>query len=70
MKQVYMTTVKLLIEAGSEDLAADGVSAILTDTMQKYQPLSCLIDWAYEIEPFELEIEDDYEPDRCNFPGY
>lgn len=70
MKEVYLTTVRLLIEAGSEDLARDGVSAVLTDSMQKYKPLSCLIDWGYEIEPCQVEIEELYEPDYSHFPGY
>jgi hypothetical protein len=70
MKKAYTAVVQLLIDAEDEDSACDGISALLTEQMQKYTgEQSCLIDWMYKIHPDEVAIPDAYEPDVSPMPS-
>lgn len=59
---LFRAVVEVLIEADEEAGACDGMTAILTEQLQKYAPQSCLLDWQY-VEHFE-------ESDGARFDEY
>lgn len=67
-----IATVRLLIDTDNEDEARDGITALLTEHMQKYKPQSSLIDWCYEFggTPAPIDIFEDYTPDDDNVPEH
>lgn len=67
-----IATVRLLIDTDDPDMACDGISALLTERMQRYEPKSSLIDWQYEYggPPVVIDITDNYAPYEDDMPEH
>jgi len=76
MKTAYVAVVRLLLEVDSAAEGCDGITALLTENMAKYNANSCLLDWQYEdvvgtqYGPVAVCIKDDYSPDVDSVPAW
>lgn len=70
--KAYIATVRLLIDTDNGDEACDGITALLTEHMQRYEPQSSLIDWQYELggAPVLIDIFEGYTPYEDTVPEH
>ncbi len=67
-----IATIRLLIDTDDSDMACDGITTLLTEHMQMYEPQSSLIDWQYEMGglPVPIDIFERYTPDEDDVPEH
>ena len=76
MKTAYVAVVRLLLDVDSAAEGCDGITALLTENMAKYNANSCLLDWQYEgvvgtqHAPTPVAINNDYSPDVDSVPAW
>jgi hypothetical protein len=72
MRKCHVATVRILVEAPDSALAADAISAALTEN-GIYEPDSLIIDWSYlkdskgcYVPPMPVDIVPDYDRDEAD----